>query len=290
MEQFVVSITSGISLGGVYTLIALGVVVAYRATGTFNFAHGELVTLAAFVIASKAASWGTPAAFVLALVAPAVVTALFYLVVLKNFSGGASNFAAVIATLGLGSILDGALVLLFGNGLYKLHFPGLPTGTVTIFNVNVASSKLVIAVIAIVITIALSLTLRWTAFGRSLFAAGQNPLLASQGGINIRLIQVAAWTLAGVLAGIGGIAFASTNAVDASVVALAFAAFPAILIGGMDSILGALIGSLIIGLSQGFMTTYVGPDYVNLVTYGLLLVVLLIKPNGLFGTRHVTRV
>lgn len=98
------------------------------------------------------------------------------------------------------------------------------------------------------------------------------------------------WALAACLAGIAGVAFGTTNLVNSSLVDVALAAFPAILIGGLDSIEGAVIGGLLVGIAQGFIATYFGPQYLDVLTYGLLLVVMLVFPTGLLGTRTVTRV
>ncbi len=290
MDKLVVSITTGASLGGIFMLISLGIVLAYRATGTFNFAQGQLVAFASFMVAGLASRLGVGFALVAALTFPAIVSAGFYYVVLRRLSGGASHFTAVIATLGLASILEGLLALLFGGGLYDFSFPGLPDGSVSVLGVNVDVRNLLICVAGVAIAALVALVLRYSRFGRSLLASGQDPLLASQGGVNIALVQFVAWGFAGLLAGFGGVAYASAHSVDPSILSLAFAAFPAILIGGMDSIIGAAIGSLIIGLLQGFIITYSGSQYVDVVTYGLLLVVLLVRPTGLFGTKRVSRV
>ncbi|ODU04525.1 MAG: hypothetical protein ABS81_09650 [Pseudonocardia sp. SCN 72-86] len=290
MDRFVVSVTSGLSLGGIFMLISLGIVLAYRATGTFNFAQGQLVTFASFMVAGWAAKMGVGVALIAALLFPALVAAAFYYIVLRRLTGGASHFTAVIATLGLGSILEGVLVLLFGGSLYDFDLPGMPEGTVSVLGVNVDVRNLLICAAGVVVAVAVAVALRFSRFGRSLLASGQNPLLASQGGINIGIVQFTAWGFAGLLAGFGGVAYASTHAVDPSMLTLAFAAFPAILIGGMDSMIGAAVGSILIGLFQGFVITYSGAQYVDLVTYGLLLVVLLVRPQGLFGTKRVIRV
>jgi branched-chain amino acid transport system permease protein len=290
LTLFITSVFSGLAIGGTYALIALGIVLAYRATGVFTFAHGELVALGAFAVAAWSATHGSVLAIAAALLLPAAIAGGFYLVALRRQTGSASHFTGVIATLGLASVLDGVLVLMFPQGDYSYSFPGVPTGVTRIFGTRIVSAQIILAVTAFVVAVSLGLILRYTHFGKILFAAGQDPLLASQGGINIRMVQVVSWTLSGLLAGVAGIAYAATHQIDPSLTGIAFAAFPAIILGGLDSVFGAVVGGFAIGLLQGFVTTYLGPSYVNLITYSLLLLVLLVLPSGLFGTRQVRRV
>jgi branched-chain amino acid transport system permease protein len=290
MILFVTSVVGGLWLGGTYALIALGIVLAFRSTGTFSFAHGELVTFGAFIVAGWSVARGSPFAIVAALLVPAGIAAAFFLVVLRRMTGAASHFTGVIATLGLASILDGVLALVFTQGDYQYSFPGVPTGVTRVFGVRVASADLVLGAAAIIVTVSVSLFFRYTHFGKVVFAAGQDPLLASQSGINVRAVYLITWAVSGFLAGVAGVAYISANPSDLSLTGIAFAAFPAILIGGIDSLFGAIVGGLTIGLLQSFTTTYYGPQYISIVTYSLLLLVLLVKPTGLFGTRQIRRV
>jgi branched-chain amino acid transport system permease protein len=105
----------------------------------------------------------------------------------------------------------------------------------------------------------------------------------------VRRVFLASWALAAVLAGVAGVLFASTSIVTPELAGIAWAAFPAIILGGLDSIEGAIVGGLLIGILQGFTTTFLGGEVTDVVTYGLLLVVLLVRPSGLFGTTAVTR-
>jgi len=121
-------------------------------------------------------------------------------------------------------------------------------------------------------------------------AAGQDSVLASQGGIHVRRMYIGAWVIGGVLAAIAGILYGSTSIVDSSMSGLGLIAIPALVLGGLDSFEGAVAGGLIVGIVQGFITVYLGGQWVNPVTYTLLLVVLLVLPRGLFGTQEVLKV
>src|SRR4051794_8222305 len=141
MQQFWVSLLGGASLGGTYALIALGIVLIFRATGTFNFAHGEFMLLPAFLVgswqATHRASIGVSIVVGLAIVA--IIGVVFYLLVLQRTTG-LGHFMAVIATLGLAAVLDGVMIIVFGSSQYSIHFPGLPTGSVSIGGARISSA------------------------------------------------------------------------------------------------------------------------------------------------------
>jgi branched-chain amino acid transport system permease protein len=291
MVRFVVSLVGGMSLGGIYSLVALGIVLAYRATGTFNFAHGQFMLFPAFLVGAWQGSHTAPlwVAILVGLLAVSALGALFYLLVLQRTTGLA-HFMGVIATLGLAAVMDGALLLMFENGQYQLTFPGLPTGATTILGARIASNSLVLTAFTLALSGGVAAALRFTSLGRQIRAAGQDPVLASQGGINVRMLHLGSWAIAGLLAGVAGIAYGTNHLVDPSLVHLALAAFPAILIGGLDSIPGSILGGLAVGIFQGFIATYYSPALLDVTTYSLLLLVMLVLPQGLLGTRHVTRV
>ncbi len=291
MNRFIVSLFGGLANGGVYTLIALGIVLAYRATGTFNFAHGQFMALTAFISGAWITTTHAPRvlAVAAAMLVPALVAGAFYLVVLRRMAG-LPHFMGVIATLGLASIIDGAMLLWFSGNAYDLHVPGVPTGVTTIFGARISSAGLTTTVVTCVIAGIVILALRYTQIGRMLHAAGQDTVLASQSGINVKVLQAGSWMFAGFLAGLAGMGYAATHVVEGTITGVALAAFPAVLVGGLDSVAGALVGGLAIGVFQGFITTYYGGEYIDVTTYGLLLVVLLVRPQGLFGTERVSRV
>lgn len=291
MTLFTVSLVGGSALGGTYALIALGIVLVFRATGTFNFAHGQFMLLPAFIVgawqAHHTASLGL--SIVVGLLIIIGVGIAFYLLVLQRTTG-LEQFMAVIATLGLASVLDGLMLVWFGSPQYSIHMSFLPHGTTSIGGADISSASLTLTGFSFAVAIAVAAALRYTQIGRRIRAAGQNPLLASQGGINVRLVYLGSWGLASMLAGLAGIIYGTTNIVGGSMTAVALSAFPAILIGGMDSIEGAIVGGLLVGLFQGYIATYLNPQLMDVLTYSVLLVVLLVFPSGLLGTKTVSRV
>ena len=290
MARVVISVVGGLSLGATYSLISLGLVLAFRGTGIFNLAHGEFLLLGAYLVAKwQASGWPLGVASVLAIVAVAAVGMLFYRLVLYRTTG-LPHFIGLVASLGLAAIMDGAMSIYFGSDERTIRVSFLPKGSYRIFGAGLAKSTVILAVFALFVACATALWARFTDAGTRMRAAGFNALLASQGGINVRRFYIGAWALAGGLAALAGITYGSTNLVTPSLVQLGLAALPAVMIGGIDSIDGAVIGGLLVGLLQGFVTTYWGGNVLNAVTYGVLLLVLLVKPEGLFGTKGAVRV
>lgn len=289
LTELSVFLVSGLSLGGTLALMALGLVLIMRATGVFNFAQGQFMLLPA-ILSAKLESDGWPfwLAVLTGIVVGSVIAALFYRFILER-TVGLNHIFPVIATLGFASVLDGAMGMFFGTTNYSLDIPFLPDGSVTIFGAQFTISSLVVAVVSLAIAAAVAAALRFSRLGALVRSAGQDPLLASFGAINVRRIFLASWVVAAILAALAGIAYASTTVVNSTVVSIALLAAPAIVLGGLDSIEGALVGGIIIGLVQAFTATYLGGQFVEVVSYTLLLVVLQFLPQGLFGTKQIVR-
>ncbi|HEV7711672.1 MAG TPA: branched-chain amino acid ABC transporter permease [Asanoa sp.] len=291
MNNVLLAVFGGLPLGATYSLIALGMVLIYRTTGTFNLAHGQFMLLAAFVLAD----WQLkrPGSFVLglalALIAAGVLSALVYVLILSR-TVGQPHWVAFVATLVLGVGLDATMSLIFDQPSYNISIPAMPHGVVDLFGVKVGWSSLVVGAIGILLSVLFIVVLRFSRLGVQVRAAGQDPVLASQGGIQVRRVYVGAWVIGGVLAAIAGVLYGSSTIVDGSMSGMALVAVPALVLGGLDSFEGAIIGGLAIGVVQGFITVYLGGEYVNVVTYSILLVLLLALPQGLFGTREVLKV
>jgi branched-chain amino acid transport system permease protein len=291
VDRLIVSVFGGGNLGGTYALVALGIVLAFRATGTFNFAHGQFMLLPAFIVGAWEAEQKAPigVSILTGLVVVSAIGVVFYLVVLQR-TVGLLHFMGVIATFGLAAVLDGVLLIVYGSPQYSIDIGIVPKGVVTILGARLSEEQLVLTAFTLLLAGIVAGALRFTPVGVKIRAAGQDAILASQGGINVRVLYMASWALAAALAGVAGIVYGTSNLVNHTLVDVALAAFPAILIGGLDSIEGAVVGGLLVGIAQGFIATYLGPQYLDVVTYGLLLLVMLVFPQGILGTRTVTRV
>jgi branched-chain amino acid transport system permease protein len=291
MSQLTSAVVGGLSLGAIYSLVTLGIVLIFRATETFNFAQGIFMLLPALVVGRLQASSDLSFAL-LALISLSIAGALGALLfqTVLRYAIGRPHFVAVIATLGFAAIADGFIGIIFRSTQYSITIPWLSTGSTTIFGATFSTASLEISALAVVLTVAIVLAFRYTSIGVRIRAAGQDSLLASQGGINIRRVYMGSWALACVLAGIAGITYGAVNSVNNSIAELALLAFPAAVLGGLDSIPGALVGGLSIGLMQGLVAGYVGGEYTTVVTYVVLLGVMLVLPHGILGTKTVRRV
>ncbi len=290
VSRLVVMVVEWLTLGSTFALVGLGLVLAFRATDVFNFAHGQFMVLPAFIVGSAQASGGPfLRAALLGILVVGVIAALFHWFVLRK-TVGLPYFMPIIATLGLATIIDGAMALQFGSEEFVITIPGVPMGYVEIGGARISERAVVLSLGALALAVAVALTLSRTHLGRKLRAAGQDPVLASQSGINVHRVYAGTWFVAAALAAVAGIVYGSTTVVNASMLSLALMAFPAIIIGGLDSIWGAIAGGMLVGLIQAVTVTFWDGSVVNLVTYSCLLVVLLCLPQGLFGTRTVARV
>jgi branched-chain amino acid transport system permease protein len=287
MNQIAVALVTGVSLGALFALIALGMVLAFRATHTFNFAHGQLMLIPAMLLG---AGLRFTDSFILTLLVGLALSGLvagtFYRFVLNRITG----FMSTIATLGLALALDGAIQLMWGGQTFTLSIPGTPAGVTQILGVQVARADVVRTAFTAGLVIALAAFLRFTSAGLRVRLAGQDALLASQSGVNVRRIHQLSWAMAGVLAGVAGVVYGSSALVDPTMVAVALVAAPAMILGGLDSVPGAIVGGVIIGMFQSFVVTFLGSEFVEVASYALLLVVILVLPHGLFGTRSMVRV
>jgi branched-chain amino acid transport system permease protein len=290
MTLFTTAIVGGLALGGILAVISLGMVLAYRGTGTVSFAHGQLMLFGAFFVGwlDAKGGWPFPVELLIGLTVPALIAGAFYLLFLRRLIGLPELFG-LLATLGLASVLDAGAIALWGSNDYAVHVPGISGGVVHVFGAAVSRPSLIIAGATIVIALAMAAVLRFTHLGTLVRAAGQDPVLASQGGIHIHRVFLGAWAVSGALAGLAGIAYADLNIASSGLELVALSALPAMVIGGMDSLPGALVGGLLVGVFEGLIATYVNGDFVDVASYMLLLAVLLIRPEGLMGTRYVSR-
>lgn len=276
-------------LTAIYALISCGYVLIYRVSRVMSLAHGELMMLGAYGLHMTAALFsGHPAVAVgVALLMAIVVGVLVYVALMRHMTGEAV-LAAVLATIALGIFLRGATVLVWTaleqHPLDALGWTNTPIdvgGGARISSVALA----MICLTALVYT-GLFLFLRFTVWGIRMRAAGQNPLLAAQRGIGLHGIYALAWGLATFTGGLAGMLIATDLALDQTMVVIGLKAFPAALVGGLDSLLGALIGSLIVAAAEILSIHYISPLLADVVPFFVLLAFLVVRPWGLFGSKE----
>ncbi|MFE4503211.1 branched-chain amino acid ABC transporter permease [Rhodococcus sp. NPDC056743] len=283
----------GIALGMVYGLIGLGFVIMFKGSHTFNFAHGEIVALGAYSVLALMAvmPWGL--AFVIAAVIMVVLAVLIEAVFLRRMVGK-SVTTVVLATLGISIMLHQAILMIWGVGT---HGPAGPvgSGTVNIGSVVLPWSGIATIGTSVVVLAGLAYFFQKTPYGLALRATASHQEAALAQGIDVRRMFALSWGLAAFLAVVAGVFLASfPRVVSPSLGVVALLAIPAIVIGGMDSLVGAIVGGLIVGLIQVMGSYYLsdigGGRLHEVLPYIVMFAVLVVRPYGLFGSKSIERV
>jgi branched-chain amino acid transport system permease protein len=296
MTQFIELLISGLSLGFVYALIALGFVVIFKATRVINFAHGSLLLLGAYVIARLHGSLGFGGAVLVGVAGTALVAALLHLVILRRLRGAATDILT-ITTIGIDILLATELTRRIGTHVLTVGDPWHDR-VVHLGSISIPEARVAAAAVAVVILGTFLAAFKFTGWGIALRAAAEDSHAAALMGIRLGRVATGAWALAGALAAVAGVFFTSfpTPGVDANVGLSALSAFPAAILGGLDSVVGAVVGGLVIGvvvsLTAGYQDnlSFLGRGLSDAAPYVVMLLVLLVRPSGLFGTRELTRV
>lgn len=306
---------TGLLNGGPIALIALGIVLVYKSSEVFNFAEGQMLligTLATWWFAADE-GFGLPLwlAIILGLSVAAILGLLIERLALRPLTGQ-PLLSIILMTLALSQFLQGLAILVFGTtqrnfpvifdvtNPYRITLPFIYNGNniIVILKQNLVWSF----AIAMICVAVLWFFFQYTNTGLAMRATAEDHETAQSVGIRINRIFALSWALAGVIATIGGILIATASGLDLSFPIVVLAALPAVLLGGLDSIPGAVIGSLIIGLSQGLVALpnndfIFGPETAQavrssaaIVPYVLLLIVLIIRPDGLFGRKRIERI
>jgi branched-chain amino acid transport system permease protein len=312
LPQFAIT---GLLNGGPIALIALGIVLIFKSSEIFNFAHGQMVLIGAM------ATWwfnsdeglGLPLwAAVLAALAVSILLGLLIERFTLRPMTGQPLLSIILMTLALGQFLQGLTILIFGTT--QRNFPVIFSTTnpyrITLpftYNDNpivvILKQNLVWSfVVAMICVIVLVFFFQYTRTGLAMRATAENHETAQSVGIRINQVFGLSWAIAGIIAAISGILIATASGLDLSLSFVALAAFPAVLLGGLESIPGAVVGGLIVGLAQGLVGLpnndfFLGPqaaqairNSTEIVPYVLLLIVLVIRPDGLFGQKRIERV
>jgi len=275
-------------LASIYALISCGYVLIYRVSRVLNLAHGELMMLGAYGLYATASLFsGHPllAVGVAGLLALTVGGSV-YVLLMRRMTGEAV-LSAVLATIALGILLRGAMVLTWtAQEQHPLEALGFSSSSLSLGDAKLSTVGLVLILTTVTVYAGLYVFLRYTSWGIRMRAAGQNPLLAAQRGIGLHGIYALAWGLSTFTGGLAGMLIACDGALDQTMVVIGLKAFPAALVGGLDSLLGALAGALIIATAEVLLIYYVNPLLSDVVPFLVLLAMLIVRPWGLFGTKE----
>jgi branched-chain amino acid transport system permease protein len=284
--QLIVNI---VVLAAIYALISCGYVLIYRVSRVLNLAHGELMMLGAYLLMATATMFSGHLimAFAAALLLSLTVGVLVYVFLMRKLTGE-MVLAAVLTTIALGILLRGMMVLIWSaQQQYPAQALGLPNPAIELVGgARISTFAAILVVTTAAAYAALFAFLRFGRWGMRMRAAGQNPLLAAQRGINLHAVYALAWSLSTLTGSIAGMLIALDSGLGSTMVVIGLKAFPAALVGGLDSLLGALVGSLIVAGAEVLLIHYVDPLLSDVVPFLVLIAMLVVRPWGLFGTRE----
>ena len=284
--QLIVNI---VVLASIYALISAGYVLIYRVSRVLNLAHGELMMVGAYLLLTTASLFASSPVLAIsaALVLSVIVGIAVYLFIMRKMTGE-MVLAAVLTTVALGTLLRGLVLMLWSaQQQYPAQALGLADPSIILPGGARISRYAALIVGSMALSyIALFLFLRFGSWGVRMRAAGQSPLLAAQRGINLHVIYALAWSLSTFTGAIAGMLIALDAGLNQTIVLIGLKAFPAALVGGLDSLVGALLGACIVASAEILLIQYIDPLLSDVVPFLVLIVVLLFRPWGLLGTRE----
>lgn len=294
MVFFVQLLITGLVVGAVYALVALGFVLIYKASGVINFAQGELMLAGAYIGLLMVVSLNVP--FIPALLLTVVLTALLGAgverVVLRPFIGE-PIISVIMATIGLSVALRGLFNVVFGptTRVFPQIFPlsAIWVGPVAISPIHLWSLILSVALLAV-----FTLFFKYSTLGIAMRATADDQTAAMSMGISVKRIFAATWAIAAVVAGLGGVLVGNINGVSFFLTAVGLKVIPVVILGGLDSIPGAILGGFIMGvlenLAGGYLDPLVGGGAKDVAPFVALVLILMVRPYGLFGKEIIERV
>jgi branched-chain amino acid transport system permease protein len=297
MSYFFQIVVSGIVVGSIYALAALGLVLVYKSSRVANFAHGQIIAAGAFITYYLTVSLGVPIFF--SFIASMIITFFLAMSVERIFLRrliGEPIISVIMVTIGLGSILDG-LIYLTPFGSENFSFPDfLPQAPLSLGGVSISWTQLMGIIITVILIGGLSWFFKKSTIGISMRAVSDDQFGAMSVGISVPKVFGLAWALAGLTAAAAGCIIGNITGLNFDTLhAFGIIVFPVIILGGLDSILGAVVAGIIIGLIQQFSSGYLDGNWGlsgtgEVMPYIILVVVLFFKPHGLFGIHEIERV
>lgn len=294
MRFFAALLVNGLLAGAIYALLALAFVVVYKASGTINFALGELAVLGSRLVATgiHAMGLGLTGAGVGAGGAMAAIGVGFNRLVLRHLLGR-RLIASIMVTLGLGALIRGTVPLVLGAVPGSIPLP-LPPDPFDVLGVLIAAEKLLAAVVAVVCIAGVGAFFRFTRTGLALRAIADDQQVALAMGIDVPGHLAITWAMAGVLSVVTGVLWTFSAGDGPGVLVIGLKVFPILVIGGLDSAPGTMVGAALIGVLEsvaaGYLDPLLGAGFSSVLPYLLLLAVLLVRPHGMFGSARIERV
>ncbi len=294
MALFVETVINGVVIGAIYALMALGFVIPYMTMRVANFALGELVLYGGVFAALGHGTLGLvlPLALLFAVAAMAVWLAAFNRFVFARVANS-GTITLLMVTLGFGVFMQGLLPLVPWRAAHPLPLP-LPRETLILWDMYIAPDEVLVGIVALGASAAVGALMRWTRFGLALRALAEDSVTAMAMGIPTKRYSALAWTLTGSIAVVAGVLWSDLRGPGFSFTLVGLKVLPIVIIGGLDSMAGAFLGGILIGVVDNLAATYLdswlGTSISQIVSFLILVTVMLIRPQGLFGSKIIGRV
>ena len=289
-------VISGLVIGSIYSAVALGFVIIYKATRVVNFAQGELLMVGAYVCFAFLVQMHVPfwAALLLTILFGMVLAMFVERLILRPMIGE-PIISIIMVTIGLSLVLRSLVAAVCGTEILVYEPKLFPQEMIEIAGLPISLEFVWCFILSLVLLAVFSVFFKYSKAGVAMRATAFNQQVAQSMGISVKHIFALSWVISAVVSGIGGVLIGNINGINSSLYHFGLKVFPATILGGLDSILGAAIGGMIIGilenLSDGFAKTYLNLSGVKEVApYVFLVIILMIKPYGLFGTKEIERV
>jgi branched-chain amino acid transport system permease protein len=290
MATFVQLTVTGLSNGAILALAALGFVLIYKSSSVINFAQGQFLLIGAYVVWALTVDAGLHwAVAVLGAVLVAIALGIMVERVILRPLVGQPIISVIMVTIGLAQVL-GALVLIIWGTTPRAFPEFIPSGRVELLGAQVGASRLWAVGLVAVALVAFALFFTRSRHGIAMRAVADDQQAALAMGISVRRVFALAWALAGVSAVVGGMLLANLVGVSGEISGFGLLVFPVVILGGLDSVLGAVVGGAVIGLLTAYTGGYVGGGLETVIPYVALVLILLVKPYGLFGQVRIERV
>jgi branched-chain amino acid transport system permease protein len=292
MEFFIQLLVNGISIGFLYGLAAMGFVMIFKSSSVLNFAHGELLAAGAFIFLTLI-TWGKLPilpAFIVTLVGSFILGFVVERLFLRPLIGEPLIYV-IMLTVGLASIFKGLMLLIWGGNLY-IYPEFLPANlTIRFGGVTIPPVYVVAIAIGLAFLVLFGLFFKYSSHGIYMRSVADNQTAALSLGVNVRRVFALSWGIAALVAGMSGIVLGIINGINVhDLSSIGLKVFPVVILGGLDSIGGAILGGLIIGLLETFTGGYLSPSLRDVIPYIALVFILLVRPYGLFGLVEIERV
>jgi len=281
---------SGLALGSIYGLVALGFAVIFKATDVFNFAQGMFVVCGAYLAVTAISILQLPFALSMVFIvgAAALLGVLIHMALIQPLLGR-PMLSVIMLTIALSIALRALIEMIFGPQGRSLTTP-MPTGVLMLGSIRISYLHLTAALVSWACMAGFGLFFRFTSVGLLMRASADSHEAAVVSGVNVNTMNRLAWAIGSTLAAVGGLFLGQLQIASTELEGIGLLALPAVVIGGMQSIPGAIVGGLLVGIIEQMASTYISPKSSDIVIYVLLLLILMVRPWGLFGQKELGRV